>query len=58
MKVHISFSGVRAGTTDLDKKMPDISKIYPEGFKEELLEMFNKNMCTKEKAIEKLKTKL
>ena len=58
MKVHISFSGVRAGTMDLDKKMPEISKIYSEGFKEELLEMFNKNMRTKEKAIEKLKTKL
>ena len=31
---------------------------YPEGFKEELLEMFNKNMQTEEKAIEKLKAKL
>ena len=29
MKVHVSFSGVRAGTTDLDKKMPEISIIYP-----------------------------
>ena len=30
MKVHICFSGVRAGTTDLDKKMPEVAKIYPD----------------------------
>ena len=29
MKIHISISGVRAGTMDLDKKMPEVSKIYP-----------------------------
>ena len=43
MKVHISFSGVRAGTMDLDKKMPEFSKIYPEGFKEEVIEFCNAN---------------
>jgi len=31
---------------------------YPEGFKEELLEMFNKDMRFEEKTIEKLKAKL
>ena len=30
MKIHISFSGVRAGTMDLDKKMTEVSKIYPD----------------------------
>ena len=30
MKIHISLSGVRAGTMDLDKKMPEVSKIYPD----------------------------
>lgn len=30
MKIHISISGVRAGTMDLDKKMPEVSKIYPD----------------------------
>jgi len=39
-------------------KHDDTTDSYPEGFKEELLEMFDKDIHIEQKSIEKLKSKL
>ena len=69
MRLHIFFCGRRPGILDIDKKIPMLTKIYPDceiesdedlkgDFKKEVIIFYEKFVESEEKNIERLEAKI